>query len=345
MNSCMNDYLNVIDSHLSSELVSFNSLTYIRTVAKVFPPCSIGGFECRLAKNNSRVDFFLWLPRHQIELSDSVLISQEWLALSNFYKQWTVPKSFLNVTIDYLGLELDLDNEPIRLPNPCILLALNKANTKNANVMNELMRKWVFQSFNLPFNAKLELTLRLCINSLPNQGRITHVGLMLSRINQGLRVVVKGLSSCELLDYLECIGWHGSLEKLAVLIDSIEKLVDSIALSFDLSDHIHPKIGIECHLSKNKESKQNWESLLNYLVAQKLCAEVKKESLLKWSGISCEKDNPQLWPANLKWADRLLRDQGISIFLRTIHEIKIVFQGDKIIESKAYLGFIHHWVN
>ena len=341
MNGSMADYLRVVTPYLHAELVSPLALFPIQTFAQLLPSFSLAGFECRLDAELSRVDFQVNLPRLKLNLPETFLTHPVWFFFQSFCQEWAEPTSFLHQGVAQIHLEFDMDEPSSSVPIPCIFLELNQENVQEAQGLIELARRLL----NRPTSSLLESNLRLCGDSLPDGARITHLGAMLSRSSQGVRLNVKGIDPAHLWDYLVKIGWTDTTNTFPTLVSTLSKLVDETVLTFDVGETIHPRIGLECFLEKQPQHEPRWQLFLDYLVERGLCAPAKRNGLLAWPGFSQKADNPELWPKSLNWGDRFLGSKTLSVFWRTISLIKIVYQPDKPLEAKGYLAFGHRWFN
>ncbi|MUG95828.1 hypothetical protein F7734_27105 [Scytonema sp. UIC 10036] len=343
----MANCLKVVAPHLHSDLVSPEALSQLQALAQILPPLSMtAGFECRLGCERSQVDFCVKLPCLPANLPDKFLQHPVWQAIQAFCQEWIEPTSFLHQQVNNIWLEFDVVGQIPEVPIPSIFLALNEENNSDIPRLIET----VLKIFNLPsFNAQLNSNLQLCIDSLPTGASIRQLGFMLSRSVDGMRVVVGGLSPQHFSDYLEKIGWSAQSEQRNIfqsLVSTVSEFVDSIRiLNLDVGEIIYPKVGWECYLEKQPQQEPRWQLFLNHLVDMGLCTPEKKNALLIWPGWSQKASQPELWPQNLSWSDIFLSSRATSIFGRVVNHIKIVYQPGYPLEAKAYLGFVHSWVN
>lgn len=345
MKASMAAYLRVVAPHLHPELIAPEALSHLQILAQTFPPCSLAGFECRLGIEQSRVDFLVKLPRHPLNLPEHFFTSPIWQAFREFYQEWTEPTSVLRQNVKSLGLEFDLVGQPSLVPIPCILLELNQESFSEDFSLIEILTGKSLSRLNYLPSLLLQSNLQRCVKSLPKGARLTNIGMMLSRPSQAVRVVVKEISPPQLLNYLVQIGWQDPTNTLSSVVLTLSEFVDSLAVSFDVGETIHPRIGLECHLDKQTQPDRRWQLFLDYLVERGLCTPGKQKSLLAWPGLSTQADQPELWPSNLTWGDRFLGSKALSIFWRTIHEVKIVYQPGHPLSAKAYLAFGHEWLD
>lgn len=339
MNYSMQDYLKIVTPNLHSDLVSLEALSHIQSLTETLPSLSLAGFECRLGANQSRVDFSISLPRLTMNLPQQFLVHPVWQFFQNLCQDWTEPTSLLYQEVKRVWMEFDLDSEQLQVPLPCIFLQFESGSVRNAETLNQIAHRLLGQ-----VSPLVESNLRQCVDSLPAEATISHLGTMLSRQSKAVRVNAKGISPEQLSDYLIQIGWSDPTKTFSILISTLSKLVDSIILSFDVGDTILPRIGLECFQNNQPHVEPQWQPFLNYLVETGLCDPAKKNALLAWTGISQRSSVPDLWPDNIGFGDRFLGSRAFSIFWRNINHIKIVYQPGILLEAKGYLAFGHSWV-
>lgn len=337
----MEDYLRVVIHHLDSELVSSEALARIQALAQILPPLSMAGFECRLGSEESRVDFQVSFPHLTLNLPESFLTHSFWRTFQDFCQEWVEPTSILHRNVDRLWLEFDLPEQSSQVPIPCFFLSLNQ---NNVSEFQDFI-KTILRLLNHRTDSLLEPNLLLCANSLPDKARIAHIGAMLSRPTKEMRIVIKELTSQELCNYLDKIGWIDTTNKFKSLVAILSEFVDSIALTFDVGDTIHSRIGLECFLEKQPHDEPRWQPFLDYLVEEGLCTPGKRNALLAWPGFSQKADIPELWPTNLTGGDLFLGSKVLSVFWRTINHIKVIYEPGNPLEAKGYLAFGHNWLN
>jgi hypothetical protein len=341
----MADYLKVVIPHIPSELVPLEALSKIQTLAQCLPPCSVGLFECHLDKNQFRVDFQVRSSCISFKMPESLTINPLWSTGISFGHDWSELKTHLCQMIDYIWLEFDLMGSSSLLPIPCIFFTLNQG-CIDYSKLQEIAIKFLIKLLNLSFPLRIEPNLKTCIESLPKEAQIAHVGAMLSRPTKAVRLVIKKIPPQRLSDYLEQIGWQDPTNMLPQLVSNLSNWVNSVALAFDVSEKIYPRIGLECFLNQQPFiDEASWQSFLdNYLMKEGLCTSTQANALLAWPGFSQKLDQPELWPSHLKRLDHLLSPNAISLFYRTINHLKIVYQPGSPLVAKAYLAFFHSYL-
>ena len=339
MNCSMQDYLEIVTPHLHSDLVSPEALSHIGPLAQILPSLSVALFECRLGANQSRVDFQVSLPCLTLNLPKQFLTHPVWQFFQNFCQEWTEPTSFLYQGVKRIWMEFDLDGEQLQVPLPCIFLQFNRKSVTDAEGLSQMAQRLLHR-----VSPLFESNLRRCADSLPAEATISHLGAMLSRGANAIRVNVEGISPLQLSDYLMQIGWSDPTNTFSTLTSPLSEYVDSILLSFDVGDTVLPRIGLECFLNNPPYKEPRWQLFLDYLVEAGLCTPAKKNAFLAWPGFSQKSSVPDLWPSNISCGDRFLGSRAFSIFRRIISHIKLVYQPGVPLEAKGYLEFGHNWV-
>lgn len=342
MTLLMADYLRVVTSYIPSPLVSLEALSYIQALAESLPPISTACLECRLGEGKDRVDFLVAFPCMALNLPEGFPIHPVWQAFTHFCQDWTNPATELCQIIDYTWFEFDLIEKPSQVPIPCIGFTLNQEAIKDCR-LREIAIEYLIKLLQPSDPLLLESNIQTCADALPNGARIAHIGAMLSRSSKAVRLVAKGIPPQQLPDYLEQVGWKDSADKLPTLLPDLSNFVDSIALAFDVGNHIYSRIGLECFFEKQPfDDELVWQTFLDdYLVKEGLCTPAKRNALLAWPGFTQKADQPELWPNSLNQLDCLLNAKASSVFCRTLNHIKIVYQPSRSLSAKAYPFFKH----
>lgn len=139
------DYLRTVEPDLQDRLVSTPSLLKIQTLARSLPPLSLFGFELRLGNNKGTVDFQVGLPRLPFAFPEELLTNSTWQKIDNFCKCWTETGTFLNSTIERVGLEFDMDSSS-EILIPCLFADFNWDKLDGGQNLAELLQYWPFRS-------------------------------------------------------------------------------------------------------------------------------------------------------------------------------------------------------
>jgi hypothetical protein len=166
---------------------------------------------------------------------------------------------------------------------------------------------------------------------------------MLARQVDAVRVCVRNLPVTHLDVYLQRIGWDGAAAGLSLLVATLAPLVDRIDLDLDVGETVFPKLGLECYIQLGLDWRDKLSHFLDYLVDQEWCCATKRDALLAYDGYVQERADVARWPRHLLHASQLLGPGMVSMFLRFVHHIKVVYHPDGRGEAKAYLAVSHRW--
>ncbi len=350
------DYLRFIESQVPEELVSSNCLEEIKNLTKNFTGnlTSFFGFESKLNNLESNSDYmFAISSKHgEREALFNYLSSNdfpekfkkqaEWKRVTDFVNCWTDNKSSVYDKILGIWFEFDIVDSTMEIPTPNIFLHTISINKSNNNI------QWLTE-ITLPFligqnlSSNIEKQFLNSIKKLPKDASLFSIGLMLSRPNYGMRIVVKRLKPKQIVPYLKSLGWSDESNELSLLINELEKYANRIVLSFDIMETgIGPKIGIECGFyPKNHDEyapEPRWKEFLDFLVSNNLCLPEKSNALLdfvlKNESQNSFIDNKQ----PLIISTKIKSEDYISTLTRQIGHIKIVYKTNQPLEVKAYYG-------
>ncbi|MBD2616272.1 hypothetical protein H6G94_34395 [Nostoc punctiforme FACHB-252] len=337
----LKDSLQPLKPHLTP-LVCPEAIEQLDSVSSYFPDAiaSTYGFEYRLQPSAPVVDFAFQVTETGREilagLNPHTRLSEEfskhpvWQQIQKFCGEWADPSSLLHYFISDLWLEfdskLDGDTSTNNIPIPGLFFGVTSPPDNSGISFNY---SWIWEQampslLGTPLPPALEKKFIDCIKRLPPRTSIFQVGMMFSRTVEAIRLCLVG-SPSELLPYLKEIGWTGQLAEVEKLVNSLSGCVDGIILDLDIGEQIYPRIGIEGIFLTRYQACVNgqWESLLDYLTSQGLCAKETKDALLKYSGYSLVK---------------CLRDR---IYVRGLNHIKLIYQSGQPLASKIYFGAMH----
>ena len=187
--------------------------------------------------------------------------------------------------------------------------------------------------------------LERCFRALSSDEKVGHVGLMLSRGEDAVRLCIRLRSVERTIEYLTVMGWPGDEADLRGVLEPLARSVDRAVLAIDVGDAVRPKIGLECYFYGNRQPRREprWGAFLNSLVLSGLCTADNREPLLTYPGYVDEAAQTVPWPAALRRASQLLGGRSLSTLVRSLHHVKIVFRPGEPLEAKAYLAGNHHW--
>ncbi|AFZ53173.1 2OG-Fe(II) oxygenase [Cyanobacterium aponinum] len=352
----LNDYINLIRPTISTDIIDENNWQNISKVAQYLPSAltTFFGFESRLGTPKAHCDFLLCADatetgkkvlgdkEYSIQLSENLLIHPVWKNVNIFGQLWNDKGSILSEKINNIWLEFDIDETLDNIPIPSCFFAPQAI---YANQADEAI-KWVCDTaLNLlrgkSINPEIQAKLLTCLQSLPSGAYVFQIGLMLARESDFIRVCIRDISHTKVIEFLQKIGWIGSVNELKSLLNDLAQYCDRIDLDIDIGSEIAPKIGLECYLERQPSLNPKWQLFLEYLLEKGLVIPEKKDALLNYTGYIREKDYPELWPKNLSKLSSLIGSQYQRIFFKSLHHIKVVYQENKCLEAKAYLAVMN----
>ena len=368
MTDSFEGYLGPVVAGVPPEMISPSAFADIRSVARVLPGTlayNTFGFECRLGEELPRADFLVLANascgRDSLaglhptsSLPQRLAADPIWERVIAFTARWADPSSVLYHSADNVWLEFDVDGPAPDVPVPSLFFG-PQANGPNdtggaARVPDvEGYRATIVDALRLlsgtdPSPGMLE-TMSDCLRALSPGEPVFQVGLMMSRGAEAARFCIRLGSVDRIPEYLSAVGWTGNEADLRDTLESVERLVDYVCLDIDVGETVHPKIGLECYIRGpgRATSRSRWDAFSGLLLERGLCTPDKREALLAYPGYIDENADGVPWPAPLRRASLLLGGRSLSMFVRSIHHVKIVHQQDKPPEAKVYLAASHHW--
>jgi hypothetical protein len=342
--SGLSDVLRLLtQDNLDYLLNSSDSLSSWYGIANQLPFLLSGGLECRLLDNQSRIDLQHYIATDSLDLLKlyeyaSYQRNPTWRALHDFLTRYLNNQLLLRPSLVELWLEYDQHN-PL---SPLVFLGLTQQPHEAQVIYPALVGALTHLSATssaVPDYAYLHH----CVSACPSDAFISHIGLLQSRRESGLRINVKRLSDTGLSDYLRALRWPYDVKPLCCLFAQLLTMLDRVTVCLDVSDTISGRVGLECILSQQPENDPRWSQWMHFLLQKKLCDEQKAEDLLAWP--------QQITPArsSVPWPDSLILDslaqpmECFSVFERRLSHIKLIWQPDRPLSAKAYLWFGHRW--
>ncbi|AFY95064.1 2OG-Fe(II) oxygenase [Chamaesiphon minutus] len=357
--SFLTDYIKLVRPHTSPSLISEQTWDKINNVAEFLPNkiTSFFGFECPLGIATAQSDFLICaedtagtgreILADKDRFPTALLSDPVWQQVTQFGREWQDENSILYQKIHNVWLEFDLDGDAQQLPVPSCFFGSEPIYAATSPYANPATPAycWVSESalkhlLNDRLPERVEAKLFECFDCLPPEAYVFQIGLMLARnIKDAVRVCIRDIAPAQIGEYLQKIGWPGSVEILQEFVREIADFVERIDLDIDISDRVLPKIGFECYFSKQPKLEPRWQIFLDYLERNNLCLPQKRAGLLAYPGFLRESAAPNDWPSYLSRAARTLENNNAeAVFFRKIHHIKIVYQDDRPQLAKAYLA-------
>lgn len=354
-NTCPVDYLYHLSPIIDEQLLTNENFLKIQEIAEVFDEniTSFFGFETRLHGSNKNSDYLLAISSKNGEkeallnifenksLPEEYLRKEEWSNLQRFTQKWNDKNSPINKNVLGVWFEFDTSIISSDVTTPNIFLQVKKIRIDNNEDLKNI--SWVLKEAipllignSLPKES--EKNIIAALKKLPPGTSLVHVGTMLSRKENGIRLVINRITPEQIIPYLKSIGWEDNADDLTSLLEELSKHTTRLILHINIGPKIDGRIGLECSFDKDRYHEESgWKSLLDFLEKKKLCLPEKKRSLLGFIGADFEdgatQDNDFEYVPSV-----LLKDFSHSkVLTRYISHIKLLYLDGKI-EVKAYPG-------
>lgn len=351
----MADALSIVLPHLVP-LATPQTQADLYHLAANLAPIPWGGFECRLSATEAQVDLHQGIAADQGHISillahmskNNEELGPAWARIRNFCAQWSDPASLLAAHITKLGLEFDMAAPACPTQPPSVFVQLERGLTPAtgyAVARTALATLWG----NGP-TAALQANLERCFAACPGEAEIGHLGMMLSRQVEVVRVNVRQVAQRELATFLRDVGWPYPSVELEALFGELTRYVDRIIVCLDVGASIQPKIGLECAWDRQPAQNPRCAAFLEHLAERGLCAPAKVAPLLAWAGRCTPPASVEPWPGHLVAASLLQPTDRFSAIERYLSHCKIDYhpplddRSRHPLRAKGYLGFQHHWL-
>ncbi|MDB9310670.1 hypothetical protein PN471_18990 [Aphanizomenon sp. CS-733/32] len=349
------DYLQIIVSDLPPEIATPEALDRIQKLASFLAPIPRAGFEIRLENKNKQVDLQQGifsknnepeiLAKHIAAMAefDSRFKQPPWNYICQLCELWSNPSSCIYHGITEIWLEFDLNESDTQDFIPSIFISLNPnlTDTEEAFTVTKTALELLW---NLSISDDLNHNLYRCFKACVKPANISNIGVMLSRQIQVLRLNVSNLPPSQIATYLQEIDYPESTKEIEALVMQFLEIVDDVRVCLDIGDVIHAQVGLECLFRSQSELEPLWFTLLDNLVSGGLCTPEKRKWLLSWPGYVTPISTPKPWPAVLIAQSMLQSQESLSALKRGLSHVKLTYKPQRSLAAKAYLGFIHQWL-
>lgn len=325
--------LGEIEHLLPSELVAAGALTTARVMAESLPDVmSAYGLEMRLNAPPGQLDL-AGAVRQRDGASSAVsqflhktastngLEEHSWRRLEGFFTDWSNPNSPMHEAISHVWLEYDLGDVPAAVSYPGMFFAFNEktfwCNEEKAEaVIHQSLQHLLGDSNLAQKRARQLLNLR---RELPKGSEIVHLGVMLSRGENSVRMVFRPGSADAVTSFLESVAWRGSMAAIRDTIVAFQPFASPSLVHIEVGDELSSRADVEYRTAGMK--REGCHELLNILVRRGLCCPLKQAGLETWIGWSFS-EWLQIAPA---------------VIWRTLHHLKLSFKKNRDPIAKAYL--------
>lgn len=341
-------YFAPIIPYVPDMLISSEAFDEIKKSASILPSELVNftfGFECELGNENPDADFLVSYNTQigkrdalaNISLDKELKENKVWKGILEVNNRWNDKNDFIYHRLDFLWLEFDTKTKNYFVPGIFfgpLIYSDSKFSRKEQFI---IICEKVFAIFGIDKPGKSVLTL---MNNLPDDVHIFQIGILPARNVPFQRFCITKLNSDELEKLLYVVEYP-YIDKAVELFNWLSDFSDKIEVDIDLGDEIGEKIGYECYIES--ENIEKWQKFLDFLVDEKMCTKEKCEAILNYPGVSDSDTDRDIWPENLLDALSVMNSWKQSIFKRSIHHIKVVFEPGKPLQAKVYLAVNHYW--
>lgn len=350
-----------VDPRLPEALISPARLAAMHGLASAFPAdiSEFFGFECRLGDPRADADFLLCIKASEagravmagrvpgVEVAACFEPAPVWARIRAFAAAWADPESPFHKPIQNMWLEFDIDSDDVPTGVPSVFIGSDALQGGVGKRSDWLIEQALPALRGAPLTEALAASLVEVLRVLPASGHIFQVGLMLSRPEAAdmLRICVRGLSVTEAGDFLAAVGVpEAQRPQLHAVLELAYASSASVDLDLDLCPTVGAKIGFECAFGEDAETPQRITAFLDRLVEMGACLPAKRAALLAWRGGFHERTDPDAWPADLRARARSAGKSVVSMFMRWLYHIKLVYVPERPVEAKAYLAVRQAWI-
>lgn len=314
-------WLSVLEPQLVPPLFNSEAVGHFRALSRVLPGECQSVLEVRLAPGGAPIDLSL-----RLLTASQARGMAERLPPSpgkNFLLLWSEPEGPLD-SVPSVWLEFDLDRGLPDFLDPVVC----------AKLPGRIDPHWLFGAL-LP--ALLESSpparqrdqILSCLRALPPSASLLYLFNLRARGSDAVRLEIFGMGTPQILDYLRRVAPERVPETFKAV--SLLEGADRLHLSFDVTDEVLPRIGIEGSFSRQPPREPRWKNLFSKLVAGGLCSPGKRDAALAWPGYD------SFWTAPNRWPVAETGTRGFCI--RALSHLKVVCLPGQEPEAKAYLTF------
>lgn len=350
MRHLLQEAFDVVSPALETALVPEAARRELRTGLGRLAPILQVGLEIRLEAGADQVDVQQAVLRgqgHHHVLARYADRAREkadggaapaWGRIGELTRQWSASLGY--EWLDELWLEYDVTRPLVAQTLPSAFLSVPLKPPERERRLR--IERAAAALWGRPLPDALKAHLKTCFESAPDGAWVSHVGMMLARPVDALRVNVKGVAPGAADEFLQRLGREGS--SVGSRIEWLMQYAEHVTIALDIGERIGPRIGLEAFFRGQPDEDGGWTGVLSDLVERGVCTSEKRDALLTWSGVVTPPRAAAPWPGDLI-ARALLEPKRLSTIVRRLNHLKVSWQRDQPLEAKAYLGFGHMWAS
>jgi hypothetical protein len=313
------DWLEVLAPRLVEPFFAPESVRRLRRLAATLPGECQGTLETRLAPEAARVDLSLRLRT----AAEARCLAARLPSVEGFLLRWAEGTL---APVRSVWLEFDLDREPDGAPLPAPVVC--------AKLPKEADPGWITGTLlpalqGTPLPAGQCASILACLDVLPAPASLLYVFSLRARGSDAIRLEIFGVEPDAMPGCLRSLAPETvpAVEEVSPIFEGVERL----HISFDVTDTVLPRIGIEGSFPRQPSREPRWEAFFKRLVERGLCSPEKRDAALAWPGYDT------FWTATERWPIAEIGPRGFCV--RALSHLKIVCRPDREPEAKAYLIF------
>ncbi|HKP94996.1 MAG TPA: hypothetical protein VJ385_04490 [Fibrobacteria bacterium] len=325
------------------ELTPGDSLARMQAHLKRLPPGSSSYFlECRLAKDDDRVDFGACF-RSPLDSATAPAgkpgfaapsgnrpEDKAWEPVNRAFSLWASRTSGLRNRVPYIWIEMDQAGPQPGAAVPGFLFCVDpslarvperfQAGPDGRKDLLAIAREIEKALFGSGLPAGCGKTLWDCLTALPAEGRILHISAMPSRSPAALKLNIC-MPKKALFGFLRRIRWPGSPAELEKLWEAFHPFMSCAKIDLEISAGVSPRLGLELHPYNTPRTAR--KAALLRLARSGSAQPRKARALAAWCG-----NVTRMFPGH-RWPTHMVKEFGL----------KLVFAETRPLQAKGYLGY------
>ncbi|MEM7058127.1 MAG: class I SAM-dependent methyltransferase [Pseudomonadota bacterium] len=349
--SVLAETFDVVVAGVPTPLISDQALARLKASARGLPQILAGGLECRLASgSNAQVDLQLCITRGSpdVEVLQAFLkqhqndaaVDDPWQRLATLVAAWVDPASALNEQIAEIWLEFDCAGD--HLSPPSVFLGLQQS-PRPADVQRPAIDAALEILLSVEAWDKCRAMVHCCFDSCVGDVFVSHLGVMLGRRVDAVRVNVKRLDDTSIGSFLSMVGWHGPAGAVTDLTKLALTAVDRVTLCLDVGAEVAEAFGLECIHAPDRAGRDRWQRSIQDLSNLAEMDADKCSALPQWHRLLMPGSALRTWPRQLIAATLYPGTNVKSQIDCRISHLKLSVVVGSVATAKAYLAFKHIW--
>ena len=349
----LSDYLNLLRPKLTDALVTPAAQRDLTQCARDIPgeTTAFFGFECPLDENQPTADLLFCGTQEEGHVALLATQSQSagfpeyllrvpaWQQIRDFCTVWENSHSPLHGKLINCWLEFDVAGSDYPW-SPSFFFGLPPLLPGMRAESDLTVREALTQLAPSSLASARGKQLDTVLDRLPETAYAFQIGVMLSRSVEAIRVCIRGMTTEELVPYLERIEWPGNVSDLQAVIQRYGPLCERVDLDIDVGSRIGHKVGLEFSFGRDASTITRMEQFLSCCVEDQLTSSLKADALMGYNGYIKQGLDASRWPKPLVEQARAASAEACNYLLLWIHHIKLVCQQDTPLSGKAYLAVL-----